>query len=114
MSSFAQNSDVNCPGVSADVDSQTDVQGTRDHVSLEQRSMTPPRAAASMSCLVSAWPCAAIGEQYEVTNLGILPGGTWSEGYGISAGGQVSGIANLANGNVRAAKFYCVCSPYCA
>lgn len=36
-----------------------------------------------------------------MTDLGVLPGGDWSSGYGISASGQVAGYGSTASGNFR-------------
>jgi len=40
---------------------------------------------------------------YALTDLGTLPGGTISQGYGLNAAGQAAGIADIPTPNVERA-----------
>lgn len=53
------------------------------------------------------WVClsslqAAFAQTYTITDLGILPGGSYSAGYGVNQSGQVTGLADTSTGDIHA------------
>ena len=59
--------------------------------------------------LLAAWlmmgPGTTSRAEYRIVDLGVLPGGTQSQGNAINAGGLVAGNSDLLSGATHAARF---------
>lgn len=64
------------------------------------KNVSKIRSFAILSVALIAGSAAAAGS-YQISSIGVLAGGTYSEAYGINSRGQVAGISNVSNGQVR-------------